>query len=86
MNNFCIAPCLFFATKLLRGISTRTWRIYLVDEKPIKHVFVFTPSVGVEKFWVDLNRKHVFVYSQCRSSRYMWCVRDLDFKSMANLS
>jgi hypothetical protein len=31
-----------------------------VDEKPNKHVFVLTPSVGVEHFWVDLNGKHVF--------------------------
>ena len=27
----------------------------MVDGKPIKHVFVFTPSVGVKHFWVDLN-------------------------------
>jgi hypothetical protein len=59
MNNFCIAPYLFSAIKLWE-IVTRTWSIYLVDEKPNKHVFVFTPSVGVEHFWVDLNGKHVF--------------------------
>ena len=23
-----------------------------MDEKPIKHVFVFTPSVGVKYFWM----------------------------------
>ena len=37
MNNFCIALCLFSATKLWE-IATRTWSIYLVDEKPIKHI------------------------------------------------
>jgi hypothetical protein len=31
-----------------------------VDEKPIKHVFVFTPSVGVKYFLVDLDGRHVF--------------------------
>jgi hypothetical protein len=32
-----------------------------VDGKSIMHVFVFTLSVGVEHFWMDLNGKHVFV-------------------------
>ena len=39
LNNFCIAPCLFSTTKLWE-IATRIWSIYLVDGKPIKHVFV----------------------------------------------
>ena len=30
-----------------------------MDEKPIKHVFVFTPSVGVKHFWMDLDERHV---------------------------
>ena len=63
MNNFCIAPCLFSATKLWE-IATRTWNIYLVDGKPIKHVFLFTPSVGLEQFWVDLDGRHVFAPTQ----------------------
>ena len=52
-------------------------------EKPIKHVFVFTPSVGVENFWLDLDGKHVFVPTP---SVRVVCVRDLDFKSMKKLS
>ena len=59
MNNFCIAPCLFSATKLLRH-SNKNLEHLLVDGKPIKHVFVFTPSVGVKHFWVDLDGRHVF--------------------------
>ena len=39
------------------------WSIYLVDGKPNKLVFVFTPSVGVEHFWVNLDGSHVFAYS-----------------------
>ena len=42
------------------------------------------PGVGVELFWVD--GKYVVAYSQCRSSRYMWSVRDLDLESMINFS
>ena len=57
-----------------------------MDGKPIKHVFVFIPSVGVKYFWVDLDGRHIFAYFQCRSNWYMWCVHDLDFKSMTNLS
>ena len=53
-------------------------------DKPIKHIFVFTPSVGVKHFEVD--EKHVFAYFQCRSSTYMWHVRGLDLGSMINLS
>jgi hypothetical protein len=33
---------------------------------------VFTPSVGVEHFWVDLDGMTCFyAYPQCRSSAYM---------------
>ena len=31
-----------------------------MDGKPNKHVFVFTPSVGIKHFWVDLDGRHVF--------------------------
>jgi hypothetical protein len=51
---------------------------------PNKHIFGSISSVGVEQFWVD--EKHIFAYSQCRSSRYMWSVRDLDLKSMISFS
>ena len=50
-----------FYNKTLREISTRTWSIYLVDGKPNKHVFVFTPSVGVEHFLVHLNGRNFWV-------------------------
>jgi hypothetical protein len=33
---------------------------FLVDEKSNKHIFVFTPSVEVQHFWVDLDERHVF--------------------------
>ena len=42
-----------------------------MDEKPINHVFVFTPSVGVEHFFVDLDGRHIFVPTPYRSSAYL---------------
>jgi hypothetical protein len=56
----------------------------LVDTS-IKHIFVFNPSVGIKYFKVG-RRKHVFAYSQCRSSMCMWNVHDLDLESTINLS
>jgi hypothetical protein len=56
--------------------------------KNMEHLFLTSIflclSVGVEHFWMD--GKHVFTNSQCRSSRYMWSVRDLDLESMINFS
>ena len=72
-----------FCNRTLREISTRTWSIYLADGKPNKHVFVFTPSVQVKYFWVDLDERHVFAPTPCVG--YGWCVCNLDFKSMTNL-
>jgi len=46
---------------------------------------VLTHSVGVEYFWVELNRKHVDAYFQGRSSIYGWSVRDPDFNCMTSL-
>ena len=71
MNNFCIAHASFLQQNFWE-IATRTWSIYLVDGKPIKHVFVFTPSVGGKHFSVDLNVMACFcAYPQCRSSAYV---------------
>ena len=33
-----------------------------------------------------MDEKHVVAYSQCRSSRYMWSVRDLNLESMTSFS
>ena len=63
-----------FCNKTFREIATRTWSIYLVDEKTIKHVFVFTPSVGVEYFWVDLDGRHVFAPTPSVGVVHMWIV------------
>jgi hypothetical protein len=70
MNNFCIATCLFSVTKHLRD-NTRTWSIYL--GYILQGIFlVFTPSVGVKYFWVNLDRiAYRYAYSQCRSSAYV---------------
>jgi hypothetical protein len=50
--------------------SNKSYRAFIWwMEKPIKHLFVFTPSIGVKYFLVDLNGMTCFcAYSQCRSS------------------
>ena len=63
-----------FYNKTLREISTRTYSTYLVDGKPIKHVFVFTPSVGVKNFWVGLDGRHVFAPTPSVGVVHMWVV------------
>jgi hypothetical protein len=47
---FCIAPCLFSATKLWERYQQELGAFIWWMEKPIKHIFVFTPSVGVKYF------------------------------------
>ena len=47
----------------------------MLDGKPIKHVFVFTPSVGVKYFWVDLGGRHVFAPTPYVGVVHMWVVR-----------
>jgi hypothetical protein len=56
-------------------MSTRTWSIYLVDGKPNKHIFlVFTPSVGVKYFWVDLDGMVCFAPTLSVEVVHMWMV------------
>ena len=59
----------------------------MADRKPNKHVFVFTPNVGVEHFLVDLDGMHVFAPTPSVGVVHLWwCAHDLDFKSITNLS
>jgi hypothetical protein len=70
MNNFCIAPCFFSATKLLRHSNKNLE--YLFGGNLIKHIFDVHSSVGVKYFWVDLDGMACFcTYPQCRSSAYV---------------
>ena len=72
MNNFCIAPCVFSAAKLLRDNNKNLEHLF--DEKPIKHVFGVSPSVGVENFCVDLDGMHVFVPTPSVGVVHIWVV------------
>ena len=45
-----------------------------MDGKPNKHVFGFTPSVGVEHFWMDLDGRHVFAPTPSVGVVHMWVV------------
>ena len=66
-----VSPRVSFLQQNFREIATRTWSIYF-EWKPIKHVFVFTPSVGVEHFLVDLNRRHVFAPTPSVGVVHIW--------------
>ena len=60
-----------FCNKTLREISTKTWSNYLVDGKPIKHVFVHSQCRS-RTFLSESRWKACFcAYSQCRSSAYL---------------
>ena len=54
-----------------------------MDEKNYQACLVFTSSVGVKHFLVDLDGRHVLRTSVGVAGI---CVCDLDFKSMTNLS
>ena len=45
-----------------------------MDGKPIKHVFMFTPSVRVKHFLVDLNGKHVLAPTPSVGVVHIWVV------------
>jgi hypothetical protein len=71
MNDFCIATCFFSATETFWEIATRTRSIYF-GRCPKGIFLVFTPTVGVKHFLVDLDRMAYFcAYPQCRSSAYV---------------
>jgi hypothetical protein len=70
MNNFCIATCLFSATKLLRDSNKNLEHLF--GEYPWGIFLVFTLSVRVKHFWVDLDGMACCcTYPQCRSSVYV---------------
>ena len=45
-----------------------------MDGKPTKNIFVFTPSVGVERFWVDLDGKRAFAPTPSVGVVHIWVV------------
>jgi hypothetical protein len=50
MNNFCIATCLFSASKLLRDNNKNLEHLF--GGYPVRYIFlVFAPSVGVKYFF-----------------------------------
>ena len=63
-----------FCSKLLRD-SNKNLEHLFGGWKPIKYIFVFTPSVGVKHFWVDLNGRLVFVPIPSVRVVYIWVVR-----------
>ena len=82
MNNFCIAHASSSAIETFQERHLQELGAFILT-----NLFLYLfPNVGVEHFWVD--DKHVVAQSQCRSSRYMWSVHDLDLdlESMISFS
>jgi hypothetical protein len=42
--------------------------------KSLSSMFLFTPSVRVERFWVNLNGKHVFAPTPSVGVVHIWLV------------
>ena len=63
---------LLFCITIVGEIVTRTWSIYVV--KAMEFFLVFSSSVGVKHFWVDLNGKHVFAPTPSVGVVHMWVV------------
>ena len=45
-----------------------------MNGEPNKYVFVSTPSVGAEHFWVDLDGRYVFAPTPSIGVVHMWVV------------
>ena len=63
-----------FFNKTLRDTLQELGAFIWWMKKPIKHVFLFTPSVGVKHFWVDLDGRHVFAPTPSVGVVHMWVV------------
>ena len=72
MNNFCIVPCFFSATKLLRDTNKNLEHLF--GGYPMNMFVVFTPSVGVKYFWVDLDGMTCFCAYPSVGVVHMWVV------------
>jgi hypothetical protein len=70
MNNFCIATCLFYATKLLRDNNKNLEHLF--GGYSIGYNFSVHSQCRSKIFLGDLDRMACFcAYSQCRSSAYV---------------
>ena len=65
---------LLFCNKTLRDSNKNLEYLFGGWKKPFKHVFVFTPSVGVEHFWVDLDGRHIFAPTHSVGVVHIWVV------------
>ena len=69
MKNFCIAPCFFSTTKLLRDSNKNLEHLF--GGKPIKHIFGVYSQCRSKTFLGGSKWKACFcAYSQCRNSAY----------------
>ena len=70
MSNFCIAHASFLHSNCWRDSNKNLE--HLCGENLWSILLVFSPSVGVKYFWVDLDRMaYCYAFPQCRSSAYL---------------
>ena len=70
MKNFCIAPCFFSTTKLLRDNNKNLEHLF--DGKPIKHVFSVLSQCKSKTFLGGSRWNACFcAYPHCKSSAYL---------------
>ena len=72
MNNFCIAHASFLQQNLLRDSNKKFEHLFEVET--YQACFVFTPSVGVKHFWMDLDGRHIFAPTPSVGVVHMWVV------------
>ena len=86
MNNFCIAQCFFSAIKLLRDSNKNLEHLF--GGKSYEHVFGVYSQCRSETFLGGSRWVGMLVHLPPVQEQYIcgWCVCDLDFKSMTNLS
>ena len=72
MNNFCVAICFFSAIEFLRDSNQNLEHLF--GGFPMNMFLVFTPSVGVKHFWMDLDGGHIFVPTPSVGVGHMWVV------------
>jgi len=72
--SFCIATCFLFSNRKIE----RQYKDlkHLLNEKPKDMFLLVHSSVRVQYFYMDLNKKYVVVYYQCRSNIFEWCVHE----------
>ena len=72
MNNSCLAHASFLHGNCWRDSNKNLEHLF--DVNLWSKFLVFSPSVGVKHFWVDLNGKHIFAPTLSVGVVHIWVV------------